>query len=348
MVTDGVANVPIASQSVLGTVKGMGIRGIGVDENGNIYTVGAGNSDIKAGADSYKSIVTHNQHRAAFYGLAKAAGHDEASSTESFGVYTPGAKAAIQNMLGVTDLISTEEVSTATAAHALNSLFLMGGKLYKATSAIAIGDAVVGGTNCEVVKADEVFPHDVQVNGTSIMSDGVANIPIASTTNFGAVKIAYIQGINVDTVSKTLCIYAAGENQLKAGTNIYMPIVPNSQHKSVFYGLSKVAGVDLANETVTLGIYPETSKTAIRSLIGAAAASDVTVSDVQVNGTSVLSNGIANVPVATNESLGVIKPASGGGLYLWENGLISITPASESDIKAGTNAYTPLTPKRQH
>lgn len=106
---DGVANVPIASQNVLGTVKGMGIRGIGVDGNGNIYTVGAGNSDIRTGTDSYKSIVPDNQHRAAFYGLAKAAGDTtQSASSNAVGTYTTEAKAAIQNMLGVTDALTTK------------------------------------------------------------------------------------------------------------------------------------------------------------------------------------------------------------------------------------------------
>lgn len=60
-------------------------------------------------------------------------------------------------MLGITDLISTEESSTATAAHALNSTFMMNGKLHRATAAIAIGDAVEEGTNCQVVKVEDVF-----------------------------------------------------------------------------------------------------------------------------------------------------------------------------------------------
>jgi hypothetical protein len=40
------------------------------------------------------------------------------------------------------------------------------------------------------------------------------------------------------------------------------------EHESTFYGLSKVAGVDLANETVTLGTYPEASKNAIKAMLG--------------------------------------------------------------------------------
>jgi len=38
----------------------------------------------------------------------------------------------------------------------------------------------------------------------------------------------------------------------------------------VFYGLAKVAGADLASETVTLGTYPDAAKTAIKSMLGIA------------------------------------------------------------------------------
>jgi hypothetical protein len=38
---------------------------------------------------------------------------------------------------------------------------------------------------------------------------------------------------------------------------------PGRQHESIYYGLSKLAGVNLASETVTLGTYPDTSKAAI-------------------------------------------------------------------------------------
>jgi hypothetical protein len=83
------------------------------------------------------------------------------------------------------------------------------------------------------------------------------------------------------------------------------PVVPERVHAAVFYGLSKAAGIDLKNETVTIGTYPETSKTAIRTLIGAG-----TPLDVQINGTSIVSSGVANIPVATAADYGAMRVAS--------------------------------------
>ena len=65
-----------------------------------------------------------------------------------------------------------------------------------------------------------------------------------------------------------LMLNAANAATIKAGTSLNQPATVFRQHESVFYGLSKVAGVDLANETVTLGTYPDTSKTAIQAMLG--------------------------------------------------------------------------------
>lgn len=51
-------------------------------------------------------ITPFKQDESVFYGLAKAAGHDEKDSTLSFGTYTNEAKTAIQSMLGVDAAIS--------------------------------------------------------------------------------------------------------------------------------------------------------------------------------------------------------------------------------------------------
>ena len=106
---------------------------------------------------------------------------------------------------------------------------------------------------------------DVQINGTSIVSNGVANIPYASTSDFGVVKVG--SGMYINSSNKLTLDYA-NDNQLKAGTSGASVIVPGTQHKSIFYGLSKLAGVDLANETVTLGTYPANAKSAIQSMLG--------------------------------------------------------------------------------
>lgn len=55
------------------------------------------------------------------------------------------------------------------------------------------------------------------------------------------------------------------------------------------------------------------------------------VEDVKVNGSSVVSDGVANVPVASNKNFGAVKTASWGGVIVYEDTGIA-------DIKAATNS----------
>lgn len=240
IITNGVANIPIATQTTFGVTKGYGNLGINIDAQGNVSLAVADASKVKAGTSNGSAIPPSMQHVAAFYGLAKAAGDTtQSASDNAVGTYTYEAQVAIRNMLGV------------------------------------------------------------------------PSYPMANSIKLG----------NANTI-----------------------IVPTSmQHEAVFYGLSKVAGVDLANETVTLGTYPETSKTAIRSLIGAGEPLDV-----QVNGTSVVSNGVANIPLADTSTAGAIQLMANGGLNLNSQHLLFLSTAGENDIKAGTGYYKPITSNTQH
>ena len=271
ILSSGVANIPIANSTTLGTVIVDGSYGLQMD-SGTIKIKCAGAARTKAGTNAYEPIVASHQHEATFYGLAKAAGDStQSSSSNSVGLYTDDAKDAIQQMLGIDSLIAAHETSTATAAHAIGEVFIMNSKLYKATSAIAINDVITVGTNCEVVKASDVFPHDVQVNGTSILSNGVANVPVASASAYGAVKVHDYFGIGMissGTDSGRLYIKSATASNIKGGTDYYHPICPERQHEVTFYGLAKAAGSDLASTAnITVGTYPAATATAIKTML---------------------------------------------------------------------------------
>ena len=69
------------------------------------------------------------------------------------------------------------------------------------------------------------------------------------------------------------------------------------------------------------------------------------VKDVQVNGTSILTSGIANIPKAELEKLGLVacgQPWS-GGLYINPDGIMRIVQAPPTDIDARENATRPIT-----
>ena len=73
------------------------------------------------------------------------------------------------------------------------------------------------------------------------------------------------------------------------------------------------------------------------------------VTDVKVNGISIVVKGIANVPVANAYKPGVVIVGSAGGLYLNpNNAVLQINYAPASLIKAGVNNYQPITPGFQH
>lgn len=110
---------------------------------------------------------------------------------------------------------------------------------------------------------------DVQVNGTSVVSNGVAEIPIAGANQLGLVKKVNPakDGINI-TNEGTLSIYGATAGHIKSGASAFLPIVAARQHEATFYGLAKVAGHDEKNSTLPAGTYTEEAKTAIRTMLG--------------------------------------------------------------------------------
>ena len=63
------------------------------------------------------------------------------------------------------------------------------------------------------------------------------------------VKYAFKTGYSSSGLQKDssgyLKISPATSDNIKAGTEVYRPIVPYHQHESIFYGLAKVAGVDM-------------------------------------------------------------------------------------------------------
>lgn len=221
---NGVANIPAGGNGVMGVYK-LGVNTNGLEiVNEQLRIIGANDAQIRDPASNVlRPIIPAQQHKSAFYGLAKAAGDTtQSTSSNAVGQYTDEAKAAIRTMIGVPALEDIPDVPV----------------------------------------------QDVQVNGTSVVgNDGVASIPIATNEAYGVVKGDFTYGVVVNAGGR-LATRAATDAAVKAGINYYLPLTASTQHQTVFYGLSKVAGVDLANETVTLGTYPEASKIAIKAMLG--------------------------------------------------------------------------------
>lgn len=116
--------------------------------------------------------------------------------------------------------------------------------------------------------ADGVVPvEDVQVNGTSILSNGVANVPIATASKPGVVLVS---GYGLQMQSNgNISTKTATSTEIKAGSRSWEHISPNNQHESTFYGLAKAAGdTTQATSSNAVGAYTQEAKTAIKSMLG--------------------------------------------------------------------------------
>lgn len=266
--------------------------------------VGADRVTIKAGTDLRKPITSNNLHIATFYGLTKAAGVDMSNSNNEVGTYTDEAKGAIQHMIGTDNLAPYESDITADQAYAIGELFMLNGKLHRATTAISALDVFTVGTNCEVVNASDVFARDVRVNGTSVVSDGIAEIPkaIDNSSSLGVVGTEISFGIRVNSSGK-LYTYTAGPAELKQGSQAYKPIVPANQHSATFYGLAKAAGdtTQSASDNA-VGTYTDNAKTAIQTMLDVPSVSNVT-SIVENRVAEVFTDGIEVVVSGTTPTI---------------------------------------------
>lgn len=216
---DGVANIPKASSSILGVVKG-GTTGIGINNDGQLFLSSASEAFIKSGTNSSAPIAPNNQHISAFYGLAKAAGDTtQSSSSNTVGVYTNEAKAAIQTML---DVPSNDDVVT-----------------------------------------------DVQVDETSVMNNGVANIPKVNGTSLGVCRFENSAYTGVYHNNGLVYIVKATDSEVKGGNRENRPIVPSNQHISTFYGLAKAAGdTTQSASSNAVGTYTDDAKIKIQKMLG--------------------------------------------------------------------------------
>lgn len=151
--------------------------------------------------------------------------------------------------------------------------------------------------------ADDIVT-DVQINGTSIVSDGVANIPIASANTLGAVAVKSAFGTGIGA-GGAMYIMSATVNQYKAGTEGYRPVTPNHQHEATFYGLAKASGDTTQSQSNNaVGTYTEDAKSAISDMLnGSVSVSGTTPTIVAKSGIRYICGEVA--------SLDFTPPASG-------------------------------------
>lgn len=181
--------------------------------------------------------------------------------------------------------------------------------------------------------ADGAVPvRDVQTNGTSVLNNGIANVPIASAAILGVVKSSG-EGIQIDSSTGDIYTQKANPDDVKAGTNRYKVIVPQNQNEATFYGLAKASGdTTQSASSNAVGTYTDDAKASIKTMLGV---EDPV--DVQINGTSIVNEGVANIPVAKVGTLGVVYPDN-ASIAISANGQLKIQDRPLSYYKSGNNS----------
>lgn len=168
----------------------------------------------------------------------------------------------------------------------------------------------------------------------------------ASAYNAGVTKVPSADDSGLNVLNGNLTIWKATDmefvgvpSQVKLGANEHRPITPYNQHKSVFYGLSKAAGVDLSSTTAgetppdagNAGVYPEAAKTAIKNMLGIVgeqyytfmAELDTIEYDIYISGITKKSY-IGTISELRRELAGKYVPISGGWLVVGNDRLYSL------------------------
>lgn len=157
--------------------------------------------------------------------------------------------------------------------------------------------------------AENVPVKDVQINGTSILSDGVANVPVANTQVLGAVIVG-----NGLYISSNKLAVANAIGYIKPGTQTVRFLTPSIQHESSFFGLAKAAGADMKDiSSTTVGVYPEAQKSAIHTMLNGS---------VSISGTTPSITALPGIRYVCGEvaTLTITPPASGIVDVVFESG----------------------------
>jgi hypothetical protein len=177
---------------------------------------------------------------------------------------------------------------------------------------------------------------DVQVNGTSVVTDGVANVPVASSSTPGVSKVDSQFGIKIS--NGTLVINSAGAEQIKAKSTTLRPVAINDFPRAVFYHLAYAAGDSTqAASSNAVGAYTESAKSAISQMLSGS---------VSVTGTTPTINALPGVSYICGEvtTLDITLPASGCVDVVFESGstptVLTITPPTGVTVK-WANGFDP-------
>lgn len=177
---------------------------------------------------------------------------------------------------------------------------------------------------------------DVQVNGVSVLQDGVANVPIVGSNIWGVTQAQTDRGIGL--TNGKISISPATDTHIKNGDRQYFPVCTSRQHAATFYGLAKAAGADMANVSgATVGVYPEAQKSAIHEMLNGAVTVEGTTPTITAKpGVQYICGEVSTIDITVPES-GIID-------VIFESGstatVLTVTPPTGQTMK-WANGFDP-------
>ena len=171
---------------------------------------------------------------------------------------------------------------------------------------------------------------DVKVNGQSVLTDGVAEIPLGDENKYGVYQLgASSNGLYL--FQNKLTVYPATGTFVKYGNASFTPITPNRQHESTFYGLAKAAGdTTQSASSNAVGAYTDNAKSAIHEMLNGS---------VAVTGTTPSITALPGIRYICGEvsTLDITLPASGIVDVVFTSGstptVLTVTPPTGVTLK---------------
>ena len=116
---------------------------------------------------------------------------------------------------------------------------------------------------------------DVRVNESSVVSDGVAVIPIAAGSMLGLVKSSTTKG-TVIASDGTMQVSDGSVDAMKAGSDRYAIVSARRVNAAAFYGLAKAAGDTTQSQSSnSVGTYTDEAKAAIQQMLDVPSNADI-------------------------------------------------------------------------
>ena len=196
------------------------------------------------------------------------------------------------------------------------------------------GLAKAAGDATQAASANAVGTYtDEAKSAIRTMLGAVGTEDYATSSTAGLVAISSDAGIMINSSTHRLSINQATATQIKAGTALYFPIVPQTQHVATFYGLAKAAGdTTQSASSNAVGTYTDSAKASIKSMLGIVDGSTGTVS---VSGTTPTITAVENTRYVCGEvaTLSFTPPASGISIVRFTSGTTATVLTLPSTVK---------------